>query len=323
MKKAAHKSTTDTYIAVDDLIGRLGLLEVDVCSWLHRDKPKIRKDFRGRISVPLEFLEKYSTSAEYKEAFNRAVAAERSSCEADKSRIAPRLKMERNKLLDDYDICIGDLECIHRKYLDAVNRAGCESSVMAAYLLFSRVIATLKMTCLCLRNDYWTSGSLLREIDECLNVAEYFVLTKTTPKGQKALHQWFRENRAPKHEECRKEIAKRIAVLDKDINEEQHRELLNELYQKKSKFTHPTYATVREVTKYAVNGTPLVVQIDYGPCGYERKLHELTHFFRSSIWSSFQTFFACFALELPLLEEDIEYLRNYDKKFQEWNLVPW
>jgi len=195
---------------------------------------------------------------------------------------------------------------------------------MAAYLLFSRVISTLKMGCLCLRNGYWNSGSLLREIDECLDVAKFFVITKGTSKGEKTLRQWFRQNRAPKHEDCRKEIATRRASIIKKIDAEKHRELLNELYQKKSKFTHPTYATIREVAKYKTNqGIVSVEEIDYGPCSYERKLHELTHFFRSSIWSSFQTFIECFAQELPLLEEDIKYLLNYDKKFQKWDSVPW
>lgn len=322
MTHAKHKSTEDIYVAVEDLIGRLGLLEIDVLSWLSRDQPKTRKDHRGRISVPLEYIEKYSACREYAGAFRRAVAAERRSRGADTLQLTQRLKIERTNLLENYDLCIRDLETLHRKYLNSANSAGHESSAMAAYLLFSRVISTLKMACFCLRNGYWNSGSLLREIDECLDVAQFFVITKGTSKGEKALRQWFRQNRAPRHEDCRKEIALRMASLFED-DEARHRELLNELYQRKSKFTHPTYATIREVTKYNVEDAILVEEVDYGPCGYERKLHELTHFFRSSIWSSFQTFLLCFIHELPLLKEDIEYLRNYDKKFQKWDSVAW
>lgn len=319
---AKHKSTDEKYIAVEYLISSLGLLEREVMSWLIRDKPKAKKDHMGRTSVSVEYIGKYSACKEYSNAFRRAVAAERRSREIDTPQISQRLMSERINLLDSYDACIHDLETIHRKYLDSANRAGYESSVMAAYLLFSRVISTLKMACLCLRNGYWNSGSLLREIDECLDVAQFFVITKGTQRGEKALHQWFRQNRAPKHEDCRKEIALRMASLLED-EEARHRELLNELYQKKSKFTHPTYATVREVTKYNVESVITVEEIDYGPCTYERKLHELAHFFRSSIWSTFQTFLLCFIHEFPLLKEDIEYLQIYDKKFQEWDSVPW
>lgn len=322
MTQTKHKSTDTKYIAVNDLISRLGLLEADVYRWLNRDKPRARKDHRGQPSVPMEFLERYSTCAEYMEAFKRAVVAEKLSREADDLQITLRLKRERSQLLDLYDVCIGDLETLHRKYLDSANGAGSESGVMAAYLLFTRVISTLKMGCLCLRNGYWNSGSLLREIDECLDVAKFFVITKGTSKGEKTLRQWFRQNRAPKHEDCRKEIAARMASIVREFDAEQHCELLNELYQKKSKFTHPTYATIREVAKYKADGVILVEEVDYGPCSYERKLHKLTHFFRSSIWSSFQTFLACFH-ELPLLEEDIKYLLNYDKKFKEWDSISW
>jgi hypothetical protein len=177
------------------------------------------------------------------------------------------------------------------------------------------------MGSLCLRNGYWNSGSLLREIDECLDVAQFFVITKGTLKGRNALRRWFRQNTAPANAVCRKEIAAWLAGNIKDTDEEQHHELLRELYNKKSKFTHPTYAYIREVAKYIVDDAASVDEVDYGPCKYERKLYELTHFFRSSIWSGFQTFLACFIQELPLLEEDIEYLRNYDKKFQECDSV--
>lgn len=323
MTKTKHKSVDNKYIAVEDLISRLSLSEVDVYHWLNRDKPKTRKDHRGQLSVPMELLEKYSACVEYMEAFKRAVVAERLSREADDLQITLQLKRERSELLDIYDVYIGDLETLHRKYLYLANRAGSESSVMAAYLLFSRVISTLKMGCLCLRNGYWNSGSLLREIDECLDVAKFFVITKGTSKGEKILHQWFRQNRAPRHEDCRKEIAIQMASIVNEVDAEQHRELLNELYQKKSKFTHPTYATLREVAKYKADGIVSVEEVDYGPCNYERKLHELTHFFRSSIWSSYQTFLGCFIQEMPLLKEDIEYLLNYDKEFQKWDSVSW
>jgi hypothetical protein len=300
MTQKKQKSDDDKYIAVDDLISRLGLLDVDVYYWLNRDKPKTKKDHRGRESVPIDFLEKYSSCAEYMDALKRAVVAERLSREADDLQITLRLKRERSELLDIYEAYIGCLEILHRKYLDLANKAGLESSAMAAYLLFTRVISTLKMGCLCLRNGHWTSGSLLREIDECLDVAKFFVITKGTSKGENALRKWFRQNCAPSHGDCRGEIAIWKASLNKETDVGLFRELLYESYQKKSKFTHPTCAIIREVTKYNAEGITSIEEVDYGPCSYERKLHELTHIFRSSIWSSFKTFFVCFIHELPL-----------------------
>lgn len=63
-------------ISIEDLICSLGLLEDDVLGWIKRDNPKISLDHRGRESVPIEYLEKYSKSDEYDKAFIRAIASE-------------------------------------------------------------------------------------------------------------------------------------------------------------------------------------------------------------------------------------------------------
>jgi hypothetical protein len=136
MTHGKHNSKDAEYIAVEDLIGRLGLLEEDVFEWLSRDKPNVKNDRRGRPSIPLEFLERYSGCAEYETAFKRALAAERLSRDVDDVQISLQLKIKRSELLNLYDVFIIDLENLHRKYLRLVNRVGRESSAMAAYLLF-------------------------------------------------------------------------------------------------------------------------------------------------------------------------------------------
>jgi hypothetical protein len=304
-------------MSVEELIGHLGLLDSDVDQWLVRDNPETYRDHMGRISVPKELLDRYSNSAEYTPAFQKAVRAEKAQREADERCRNERFQKERLELLDIYDLYVCDLESMHRKYLDTANLAGYESSAMAAYLLISKAISILKMGCLCLRSGYWYSGSLLREVDESLDVAQYFVLTKGTSDGEKALRRWFRQNHAPKHEVCRREIAIGIASVIRDIDKQQHQELLNELYQKKSKWTHPAYGAIREVTRFNLDGATSVEDVVYGPCNFERKLLELTQFFRSSIWTSFQVFLTCFRTELPLTQKDIDYLLKYDKSFQE------
>ena len=67
---------------------------------------------------------------------------------------------------------------------------------------------------------------------------------------------------------------------------------MNELYQKKSKFTYRTYHVIREITKYKPMAGEIlhIDEIEYGTYSYERKLFELTDFFKSSIWTSFQYF---------------------------------
>lgn len=91
-------------------------------------------------------------------------------------------------------------------------------------------------------------------------------------------------------------------------------DLLYEIYQKKSKFTHPTYLVIREITTFELlNNIPNIKEIEYGQSKHERKLLELTEFFRSSIWTSIQVFIQCFH-DLPLGKEDLNHLFSIHSK---------
>jgi hypothetical protein len=227
------------------------------------------------------------------------------------------MRQHRAALLASYRPLITELERVHAKYLPSANQAGFESAGMAVYLLLSRVISTLKMHCDCLGLGHWYSGSLLRDVDECLDLAHYFAISKGTPAGDAARQRWFRQNIAPSHATCRQAISKWQASFF-GTESHDHLELLKELYRKKSKWIHPTYISVREITGFDVNDGVRITSMDYGPCGYEQKLLELTEFFRSSIWSAFQCLCICFQLTLSLSDEDTTLLRDYDRKFQEW-----
>jgi len=302
------KKNQTKVIAIEDLAYNLGLLEQDVLQRIERDKPDIYFDHRGRKSVCKTFIERYANADDYTEAFTKAIIRERALKEFDVRDKNQKLKEERVRLLNLYDIYIRNLENIHRKYLELVNNTGHESSTTAAYLLFSRVISTLKMCCLCQRYDHWYWGSHLRDIDECLDVALNFHILKHTPKGKVILRQWFRENTAPQHKDCREAISENMAAVANDYTKTEQEALMNELYHKKSKFTHPVYGTIREVTKYKIssNGIPCIEIIEYGASSYEGKLFELTKFFESSILTSFQVFTQCFR-DLPLIKEDLAY----------------
>jgi len=318
LSKNKKKSAEIKYIAIEDLVSRLGLLEEDVLKWIERDNPDIHLDHRGRQSVPITLIEQYANCDEYTKFCFKTISIEVALRGIDNYDTNQKLKEKRLKLLDIYESYISKLEKIHHRHLNLVNKTGNESSTMAAYLLFSRVISTLKMCCLCQRHDHWYWGSFLREIDECLAVAEHFTISKDTPHGKVILRKWFRENDAPRHADCREIISEKMTASNPIHSKNDTYDLINELYQKKSKFTHPTYLVIREITKYKVldNGVACVEEIEYGASTYERKLLELTEFFKSSIWTSFQIFIQCFH-DLPLTKEDQDYLFDINKKFSD------
>lgn len=306
------------YIAVEDIASDLGILETDLLRILKPLSPPIQRDHRGRVAVPVSYIEMISCSDEYPGALTRALSTEAKARSEDRKGADSVLHQRRAQLLSQYEPWISELEAIHHRYLAAANRAGAESGSMAGYLLLSRAIAILKALHACLEEGHWYGGSFLRDIDESLDLAHYFAITNGTEQGERVRRKWFRENAAPQHEECREAISQWRSLVVDGVDATEHLGLMRELYRKKSKWTHPTYASIREITEYTPDGSLQVAAIDYGPCMYERKLYELTDFFRSSIWSTFQILFICFHYGLNLAEEDVVLLKRYNRMFQEY-----
>ena len=304
------------YVAIEDLATDLGLIEQDLRAMIRDLSPPMQPDHRGRDAVPVTCISDLMSSTSYASAIQRALIAERRFREQNSEHDAT-LRQQRMQLIAGYAPLLAEVERIHLKYLSHANQAGFESSGMAVYLLLSRAISTLKMLSDCLRLGHWYGGSLLRQIDECLDLAHYFAISKDTTAGQNARERWFRQNVSPTHATCREAISSWQASLF-GTETESHLELMKELYRKKSKWTHPTYLSVREVTSFDVTvGGVTIASINYGPCSYEGKLAELTEFSCSSILSTFQCLCICFQLTLGLTDEDFAVLREYDRKLQE------
>jgi hypothetical protein len=116
------------------------------------------------------------------------------SLESDKINKKDEILIQKIKeLLERYRKDIEVLEKIHNKYKNKVNILNDETALAAAYILFAKVINLLNMACLCLEKFYLNTGSLLRIIDETIDVAEYFIISEDTEKGDLDLKKWFRE----------------------------------------------------------------------------------------------------------------------------------
>ena len=309
------KTKVETTMAIEDMAMDLGLIESDVIAVLRTLSSPFTRDFRGRLSVPSRYLSIVGSGSFYEGALKRALISD----EMGKKNVVGNPSDQRSQLLGRYSVLIDDLEEIHRRYLDRANATGIESSAMAAYLLMSKSIALLRMTNESLRQGHWYSGSSLRDIDETLDVALYLVISADTEKGKVARFKWFRENSSPHHAECRTEIAQWYASLVEEANGDHHLSLMKELYRKKSKWTHPTYLAIRETASFDLSGeTPELLAVNYSPCCHQNKLLELADFFRSSIWSCFQTHSLCFNLTFPVSAAEKKLFLKYDKLFLQW-----
>ena len=295
----------------------LGLLESDVEKMLGSDAVEVRYDYLRRPCISEEYIGKLSRSPLYSAAKSRSLESDRLHKGKETTERRQLLKNERKSLISKYQSYVQSLEDLHSGCLARVNLHDNESAVTAAYLLFSKAISCLRLGCLSLEHGHWYAGSILREIDETVDLAQYFLLSKHTADGASNLRRWFRENRAPKHSLCRKVIADYfVDALGTEATG--HHALMNDLYQDKSKWTHPTYSSIREITEFEADEDPKIIALTYGECNFEYKLLELTDFFRSSVWTTFQIFCSCMFEALPLTREESDSCAAFDRVFSNW-----
>lgn len=305
------------FAAVDDIAHDLGVLERDLLGWASRERVAISRDSRGRLAIETKYRHKFAESHEYEQCIKRSINADRHGWEESQDS-KQSFQEKRLEILAIYDEYVDELRYLHLSIKANVNRHQEESAVRAAYLLLSKAISCLQMGCDSIRLGYWTAGSVIREIDEAIDLARYFVVTSGSDSGKKALLKWFRENFSPTHSECREVLSKNLYSVIGEENHEQYRLIMNELYKKKSKWVHPTFGAIREVTQFSVSENIDIQECCLGITEHEKKLLELTDFYKSSIWSTFQAFLFCFHSALPLSQAMSDKLLEIDKAFQNW-----
>jgi hypothetical protein len=315
MENEAMNNPKDHFVSFGDAAHILGIIDDDFLQWVKEDNPEIGKDYLNKDAIRYSYLEYCADRDDYLEKLEQSFGLEIieiiNSLKKDKF-----YKEERLYLIDLYTNFISELISLHQKYAKRAERHGIESPVLAAYLLFSKAISVLSCLCDNLKQGYWYVGSMLREIDETLDVALYFILSKDNDSGKFDLKKWYRLGFSPPHRKCRKVIAEWHSKLIN--NDNNHENLMINLYKIKSKFIHPTFNVIRDCSVISYNqGEVTIENLCYGVSAREQRLWELTHFTKSSIWTCFQQFLIIFAHSMPLEQTDINYLRQYNRKFAE------
>jgi hypothetical protein len=303
-------------IAIDDLAHELGLLVSDVEEWILEKKVTIVVDYKNRPAVDSQLKHTISECDSYEIAIKKSISRDE-EMRLKFSSNSEYYKKQRLELLVKYKMYISELESMHREHINTVNDHDFESPEAAAFLLLSKAIGCLKMGCDNLMNGYWVSGSVIREIDETIHTANYFIILKDTNKGKSVVRKWFRKNIAPKHSDCRDEISKNISNkigLGKDY----YHNNMRDLYHSKSKLVHPTFGPIREVSEFNTGDKITIESLSYGVTENQFKLYELTKHYKSSIWSVFQIFYICFSQNLPLNEATKARLIDINKEFTAW-----
>lgn len=285
----------DIPVPIEDAATILGVLDSQMVTWVNQDRPELRDNHRGAISVSQSYVLECSSKPDYYKALVHSIKVENEhKNEVLSGDQKEKLHTARKAMLKVYSEWINRLEEIHKEYKSTFNEFENESWEIATYLLLSRAIALLKSIVVLLNQGYWYAGSIIREVDETLDVAQYFKICAQQGDVDD-LTKWYRNNVAPGHSKCRKAIAKHHASIVLDTDVKRHEYLLNELYQKKSKWTHPNFGVIRESSSfYTVEDKIQINELCYGECEHEFKIIELVEFFKSSIWTTYQQFMLLF-----------------------------
>lgn len=293
---------------------RVSLLQFHI--WQNEGRFEVRTNKNGKDCISLTDLEKLAYSEDVHKVALDTFKADIARREQEELIGRNRFLLQNSKTIEKYRRYIKILENIHEGYHNQLDIVHTESALVAAYVLYSKAINLLNMACLCLENHFWEAGTLLRPIDEAIDLAMYFVITQKTKEGQENLKKWFRMNKIISHSTCRKAISAHISTYLKDKDFDAQKELQDELYRKKSKWIHPTYNAILEVYRAKIGSNWIIYQgFDYGPCSYSRKIFGLSDFFQSSIWTAVQGFLICFDQNMPLTKEHRDILYALDKKF--------
>lgn len=304
----------DCFISFRDAANTLGVIEADFLQWVNVDTPEIGADHMGRIAVRKSYVVQCSSKSDYLAKLENSFRSENIESSSEFVQVELYQK-ELSSLIKNYNDHIEGLVNLHKKYLDSAQSHGLESPVFAAYLLFSRAISILSCLCENVKIGYGYAGSMLRDIDETLDVALYFILSKDKDDGKTDLQKWFRLGKSPKHSKCRKVISEWNSQINASIDKNNHEKLMSTIYEMKSKFTHPTFPSIRDcsVMSYA-NGKISIESLCYGISSRQNRLLELAHFAESSIWTCYQQFMLIFINSMPLSSEDINKLLECDRK---------
>lgn len=317
MPENSAKSSSPKVVSFEDCASLLGLSLQGAKDLISTAEYKLTKDKLGRPAIShTDFVLMSSDPAvvlEVNRTANRDAVWLKENLTTHDEQF---LREEIARKLAAYKGYIAVLSTIHFQHLQYVDPLHTRTPLAAAYLLFARVINLLNMGVSTLESGYWNAGVLLRQIDETIQLAEYFSQFGTTVKGQREIASWFRDNRTPEPKKVRTALAKRHAEIMGVGNGEEYLATMDHLYNLKSKWIHPTFAPIRETisTRPVDNGVN-AIGFDYGPCKNPITLHELVLFYRPSIWTSVQGFIHCFAEPIPLGKDDLQKLFELDQKF--------
>lgn len=211
---------------------------------------------------------------------------------------------------------LGDLENNHNKIIEKFDLVNDETAESAAYLLFVKTFCMFRTIIVCLENKLLCANVYFRPLNEAINLANFFLLTKDTEKGNKILFEWFRDNKTP--------YTKTIVSTLKEFTEKHTDEniasfyssMLFQLSQATSTIIHNSYNDTKKHFIFKSDQDNISIKsIEYERSSNLREILTYAYYLDSLLLSIYLSYITCYGLLIS--DVDKEVLKDIDSKRKE------
>ena len=203
------------------------------------------------------------------------------------------IKVSINRNIEEYKGYISLLEEYHRSLTVNYDLLCDKTEVVAALLIYLKIINISHMFILSISEGINSSLILVRTIDEAVTLAQYFILLKDDSTCQNDLKRWYHLEKSPSPSECRKKVMSAL-TSGTPFTYEQVFPLSDDIYQIKSKSVHHSFRDCNKLLELEIKEESIhIKEFCYKSSNVFRK-DEIIEYFSSIINSVMQGFIICF-----------------------------
>ncbi len=205
-----------------------------------------------------------------------------------------------------------ELEGYHRIIVKKYDLINDESADCAACLLFIKAINMFNTVIYCVESKLLCSNVYFRPINEAINLAQYFLLTKESPEGKESLFNWFRDNKTPRTDIIVSTLKEYSETHTNEIVAHIFSSMSYQLVQTTSKIIHNSYSDTLKHLAFKSDGSKVILDdIEFNGTNNSRELFDYIIYLISLLWSIHMSYQICFELLIKDIDKDI--LTKIDK----------
>ena len=218
------------------------------------------------------------------------------------------------KLINIIRPYINKIELIHKEYKHHFD-FDTQTPELAAYLLFAKVINLLHAIFDSFQERRLSYFMLFRPLNEAMQLAECFIVTKTNSDGKRKLSAWYLKNASPSMEIVRTGIDAYSKSLMPGALKDLFVTAKDSIHKMQSKSIHNTYNDIVKLFRYYRKNGDLLTTIEYDKTTNIIELNQHHQYLLLIIYSVYTNFQFVFEFLCNIIKPlDSEELNKYRKQ---------